>query len=113
MTKREALNAIVNGTVNDEIMAWAAAEIEHMDNALEKRRNTPSKTALENAPLIARIREEILGAEPMTATEVGAALGVSTQKASALLRKVVAEGAAVTSEVKVKGKGTVKGYALA
>lgn len=113
MTKREVLNAIVNGEINEEVKAWAGAQIEKMDAANEKRRNSVSKKAQENAPLVKRIVEELLGEEPLTATDIAAALEVSTQKASALARRAVAEGDAVAHDIKVKGKGTMKGYTRA
>ena len=70
MTKREVLSAIVNGTINEEVIAWAGHELEKMDSQNEKRRNAVSKKALENAPLIDRIVDEILGDEPKTASDV-------------------------------------------
>lgn len=113
MTKREILNAIVNGEINEEVKAWAGAQIEKMDAANEKRRNSVSKKAQENAPLVKRIVGELLGEEPLTATDIAAALEVSPQKASALARRAVAEGNAVAHDIKVKGKGTMKGYTRA
>lgn len=50
--------------------------------------------------------------EPKTATDVAAVLEVSVQKASGLLRRLVEEGKAVKVDVKIKGKGTQKGYTL-
>lgn len=113
MTKREVLNAIVNGTINEEVVAWAGAQIEKMDAQNEKRRNSVSKKAKENAPLVEKIVNELLSDEPLTATDIGAALEVSVQKASALARRAVAEGGAVAHDIKVKGKGTMKGYTRA
>lgn len=113
MTKREVLNAIVNGEINEEVVTWAGAQIEKMDAANEKRRNSVSKKAQENAPLVDRIVDEILGEEPKTATDIAAVLEVSVQKASSLARRAVAEGDAVAHDIKVKGKGTMKGYTRA
>ena len=109
MTKREMFEAIVNGNVTEEIVAMAKAEIEKMDARNAKRRETPSKTAKENAPLKEKILE-ILTEVPMTAKEVGEKMGLSTAKASALLSQM--DGLNVT-EVKVKGSRKVKGYARA
>jgi hypothetical protein len=112
MTNREFYTAVANGTINEEIVAHATSAIEKMDAALANRKNKPNKKALENAPII----ESILGVlttEPMTAAAVAEAVGISTQKASALLRQIVANGDAVASEVKVPNKGTCKAYALA
>ena len=108
MTKREMFEAIVNGNVTEEVIAMAQNEIVKMDERNAKRKNSPSKTALANEPIKARI-VEVLTYEPMTASEVAEKVEISTQKASALLRQI--DGLTVT-EVKVKGKGKVKGYAL-
>ena len=111
MTNREFLNAIANDeTLATEIRDHASAEIAKMDAANEKRKNKPSKAATENAPLIAQIVDEILGTEAMTASDVAAVLGVSVQKASSLLRTIVANGQAVATEVKIPKKGTQKAY---
>ena len=109
MTKREMFEAIINGNINEEIIEMAKNEIVKMDERNAKRKNTPSKTAVANEPIKAQI-VEVLTNEPMTASEVAEKVEISTQKASALLRQI--EGLTVT-EVKVKGKGKVKGYALA
>ena len=109
MTRREMFEAIVNGNVTEEVIAMAQNEIVKMDERNAKRKNTPSKTAVANEPIKAQIME-VLTNEPMTASEVAEKVEISTQKASALLRQI--DGLTVT-EVKVKGKGKVKGYALA
>lgn len=109
MTKREMFEAIVNGNVTDEVVEMARVEIEKLDARNAKRRNTPSKTAVANEPIKAKI-VEVLTDEPQTASEIATKVEISVNKASALLRQI--DGLTVT-EVKVKGKGKVKGYALA
>ena len=113
MTKREFYVAISNGEMSDELMAMATAEIEKMDAANEKRKEKTSKKSEENQPLIDRIVNEILTAEPQTATDVAAVLEVSVQKASSLCRAAVTQGKAVQSDIKVPKKGNQKAYALA
>ena len=81
-----------------------------MDAVNEKRRNTLSKKAKENEPLLKQITDEILTEEPKTATDVAAVLEVSVQKASGLLRRLVEDGKAAKVDVKIKGKGTQRGY---
>ena len=111
MTNREFYTFVANGTIDEDVIAHAASAIEKMDAALEARKNKPNKKALENAPII----ESILGvltAEPQTAAVIGETVGISTQKASALLRQIVADKKAVASDVKVPNKGTCKAYAL-
>ena len=94
MTKRDFLTAIANGTINAEITEYASAELVKMDEANEKRKNKPSKKAEENAPILASILEALTETPTITA-DIATAVGVSTPKASALLRQLVAEGKAV------------------
>jgi sRNA-binding protein len=112
MTNREFYSNIVNGNITEEVVAHATAAIEKLDAALEARKNKPSKKATENAPVLETITG-ILTSEPAVASDIATAAGISTQKASALLRQLVATGVAVQTEVKVPKKGTVKAYALA
>jgi len=110
-TKREMLNVIANGEMNEEVMAWAAAEIEKMNHANELRKNRQTAKAKENEAIKAAIAE-VLTNEAQTATVIGEAVHISTQQASALLRQMVEAGVAQKVEVKIKGKGTRKAYML-
>ena len=111
MTNREFFIAVAaSTTLSDELIDFANEAIAKMDAANEKRKNTPSKTAIANQPLLDRIVDEVLTVEPKTASDVAAVLEISTQKASSLLRHLVAEGKAIVSDVKVAGKGTQKAY---
>ena len=112
MTKREFYTAIKNGKIDEQIKLFATEELEKMDAVNEKRRNTLSKKAQENQPLLDKIEGEILTEEPKTATDVAAILEVSVQKASGLLRRLVEDGKAAKVDVKIKGKGTQKGYTI-
>lgn len=109
MTKREFLEMVIEESANAEVKAFAEGEIVKMNERNAKRSASPSKKAIENEPIKAQIKS-ILTDEPHTASEIANTIGISTQKASALLRQI--DGLTVT-EVKVKGKGKVKGYALA
>lgn len=113
MSKREFLEGIVRageeGRIDAEYGVFAEEEIKKIDAALEKRREKMTAKQAENAPLMDKIYE-MLGEEPMTATVVGEMMEISTQKASALLRKMVEEGRAGKTDVKVPKKGTQKGY---
>lgn len=109
MTKREFLE-IVMELGHPEAAIFAAKELDKMNKALVKRR---SKTQLANAPIIEKIVSEILEEEEFkTASEVSEILEISVQKASAVLRQAVREGKVEVEDVKVKGKGTQKGYRL-
>lgn len=112
MTNREFLMKVAAlGDV--ELAEHAQAAIAKLDAANEKRKEKVSKKAEENQPLVDRIVGEILGDEPVTATDVAGVLEVSVQKASMLCRAAVAQGKAVQQEIKVKGKGAMKAYTKA
>lgn len=108
MTNREFFTAIVNGTLTEEVIAHAQSSIEKLDARNAARKDKPSKKSLENEPIKEAIKA-LLTEEPMTASDVAEKVEISVQKASAILRQI--DGLTVT-EVKVKGKGKVKGYSL-
>lgn len=113
MTNREFYIAIMNAeTLSVEVREHAEAALTKLDDTNEKRKNTISKKALENQPLIDRIINEILDSQPKTASDVAAVLEVSVQKASMLCRAAVEQGHAKSQDIKVPKKGTQKGYTL-
>ena len=112
MTNREFLTAVAAlENAPEELKAEANARIEKLDAANEARKNKPSKKTTENAPIMEQIVNEILTSEAQTASAIAEAAGISVQKASALLRQLVADGKAVVTEVKIPKKGTQKAYA--
>ena len=115
MTKREFYTNIANGTITDAEKEMALAEIAKMDETNEKRKNKVSPKEAEKAEADAKVRAEIFALitnDPQTAADLGAAVGVSTPKASAELRKLVGEQKVVATDIKVPKKGTCKGYSL-
>lgn len=111
MTNREFFTAVINTeNVAEDVKAYAEAAIAKMDATNEARKNKPSKAAIENAPLLEQVYNEVLTNEAQIASAVAEAIGVSVQKANSLLRTLVAEGKANVEDIKVPKKGTVKGY---
>lgn len=111
MTNRDFLTAIVNmDNVAEDIKAYAQERLAKLDATNEARKNKPSKKATENAPIVEQIVNEILTVEAKTASVVAEAAGISVQKASALLRQLVAEGKANVTEVKIPKRGVQKAY---
>ena len=111
MTNREFLTAVsACENCSDEVREYAKAAIAKMDATNEARKNKPSKKATENAPILEQIANEILTSEAQTAATIAEAVGISVQKASALLRQLVADGKATVTEVKIPKKGTQKAY---
>lgn len=111
MTIREFYKAVAASAASDEIKTFATKALAKMDKKNEKRRNTPSKTQIANEPIKQAILEALATA-PHVAFELATAVEVSTQKASALCRALVAEGKITETEIKVKGKGKVKQYSI-
>lgn len=109
MTNREFFEQVIATVDNEEMVEKAKSLIEALDKRNAKRAERPSKTQEANEPIIKAIAE-VLTHEPMLAKTIAEKVGISTQKASALAKKV--EKVQVV-DVKVKGKGTQKGYFLA
>ena len=114
-TQQEAIRlltpeAVTSETYDEEIIEMAQKEIIKMDEKNAKRRNGISKKAQENEPIKVAIHDFLKGCEdPTTASAIAEKVEISTQKASALLRQMDVK----VTDVKVKGKGTQKGYTLA
>lgn len=114
MTNREFFEKIAkNETLAEEIRKHATEAIAKLDKRNADRKEKPSKTALANEPIKTSILEYLVGKSEVVASVIGEALGISTSKASALCGQLVADNKVVASEVKIKGKGKVKGYTLA
>ena len=109
MTQREFYTAVINANINEEMSSFASEAIAKLDERNAKRASKPSKTQIANEPIIKAITE-VLTSEPILASKIAELCEISTQKASALVKKV--EGVQ-SVDVKVKGKGTQKGYFLA
>ena len=116
MTSREFFNAVIEGKITDEIKDFAKSQIEKLDSKNAKRKTTDSKTQKENKAIKTSLLATMERGKVYTASEV-AGLEIegisSTQKASALLRQLVEAGTLTSEEIKIKGKGKVKGYRLA
>ena len=120
MTNRDFYNAIINADLTaifeDEmaksIKDHAKAALGKLDETNEKRRNAPSKKELENLPLMEQVVNEVLSFEPMTASDIGAAIGVNHNKATHIVKMAVTRGLAGVKDIKVPKKGMQKGYFL-
>lgn len=110
MTNREFFNAIINSNINADLVAHAKAELEKLDAKNEKRKNTLTKTQKENESLKVEVLNYIKEKGSAVASEIGSALSISTQKASSLCTLLKNDGLLTVSDLKVKGKGSVKQY---
>lgn len=114
MTNRDFYTAIANGTMTDEIKAFAVSALAKIDSKNEKRRNTDTKTQTDNKALLADIVSGMVAGTVYTAKAIADQYSISTQKSSALLRQAVADGRlTVIDKYKAEGsKSAVKGYTL-
>lgn len=112
MTEREFLSAVIAANISEEITEHAKKNVAKLD----KRNATPSKAEREkreaNDAIKVQIAALLADGSTRIASEIATAIEVSTSKASALLRQMSEAGEVSVSEVKIKGKGKVKGYAL-
>ena len=113
ITSRDILTLIANGTSNDTTIEWAKGMLAKMDEKNAKRKNTKSKEQIANEGIMNSIVEYIKTNGSQIASALGTALGISTQKASALCKILVDGGELTVADKKVKGKGAVKEYSLA
>ena len=115
MTNREFFTAIASMTnISAELVEHATNELGKLDKRNASRAAKPTKAQKENEP----IKEEIVKFLTEkggfhTASEVMEACEISVQKASALCRQLVEEGALTVQEIKVPKKGKQKAYAIA
>ena len=113
ITSRDILTLIANGTSNDITIEWAKGMLAKMNEKNSKRKNTKSKEQIANEGIMDNIVAYIKTNGSQVASALGTALGISTQKASALCKKLVEGGELTVADKKVKGKGSVKEYSLA
>ena len=117
MTQREFLENVANGIMNDRWLPFAMERIAALD-ANEKRREINARKRAEKEAERAPIREAIMAvitSEPKTATTLIAEAGVEIkpQAIPSLLKGAIEAGKVLKVDVKVKGKGTHRGYVLA
>ena len=95
MTTREFLNAVITANLSEDATAFATKALANLDAKNAKRASTPSKTAIANEPIKAAILAYLADNSLKDAATIGAGVGVSTPKASALLRQLAESGKVV------------------
>lgn len=89
MTKRETITAMLNDsyiTSNADFKAYLENELALVIKKNTYKSSKPTKTQVENENLKDKILEVLT--EPMTATQIGEKVGISVNKASALLTQL-------------------------
>lgn len=118
MTSREFFTAIVaDETISADLRDYATEQIAKLDAKNAKRSSKPSKTQVANEPIKTAIIEYLSANGQSVSSEIATALSteetpVTTQKASALCRQLVADGLLSVTDVKIPKKGAVKAYSV-
>lgn len=111
MTNKEFFANVKNANLSDEMNEKAQAMLDQLTKEREKASaRVNSKKLAENAPILDAIRNLMHDGKKRLTSEVAVELELSTPKASALLRQLVALGELDVEDVKVKGKGAQKCY---
>ena len=115
MTKREVYTAILEGKVNDEVLAEVKGYIEALDKANANRKTKKSaEQALVDEKVLA-----VLTTEPQKAKAITEAIkaadtetDITSQKVTAACARLAAEGKVVITEER-KGSRITNSYSLA
>lgn len=103
MTKRETITAMLNDsyiTSNADFKAYLENELNLVIKKNTYKSSKPTKTQVENENLKDRILEVLT--EPMTASAIGEKVGISVNKASALLTQLKEDNSVIREVVKRK-----------
>lgn len=113
MTNREFYNAVINASINDEMTTFATEAIAKLDKSNAAKAAKLAEKREAEAPIYEALTA-CLTEDPQTATDLAAQVEeiTSTQKCSAMLRKLVEQGVATKCDLKVNGR-VAKGYAKA
>ena len=118
MTEREFYTAVIEANINEDLTVFATKGIEKIDKANEARKVKTAEKAVakeaEKAPIREAIFAVITTGEGKTASDLIAEAGVDIkpQAIPSLLKPLIEDGKVIKTDIKVKGKGTVRGYAL-
>lgn len=111
MTNKEFFANVISANLSDEMSEKAQSMLDQLTKEREKASaRVNSKKLAENAPILDAIRNLMHDDKKRLTSEVAVELELSTPKASALLRQLVALGELDVEDVKIKGKGAQKCY---
>jgi len=113
MTRRQRLEAVINGEITEELIEECKAELAKLDER-SARANEEAKTSanyVENK----RYEELIIGAlteEPIQIDELAERIGstLTRQRLTAICTNLIREGRICSCDIKVKNKGKRKAY---
>lgn len=93
MTTREFFNAIISTEgMPSELVDHATEALAKLDAANAKRKEKPSKTQIENEPIIKAIIDYVTENAGHSSTEIGVAVGISRNKSASLCSRLEKDG---------------------
>ena len=111
-TNRMGYNAIINGNITDEVVAWAQGELAKLDAKNAKRKTADGEIKADNKPIADAILKALEGGS-MLSTDLAKYIGQTSQKTNGVAGEMVKLGLLVKTKVKVKNKGEMTAYSLA
>lgn len=111
MTRKDFYNAVIEANINEDMNKFAEKELAKLAHEAEYRRNTPTKKQRENEDIKAVILTHFTAGVALSGAEVAESVGITPQKANALLRQLVNEGKLSVEEIK-NGKRLVNSYSI-
>ena len=112
MTQREFITKAIEANISEEMNVKGAELLAGLDKRNAQKSATMTKTQKENEVLKAEMLEKLEKGKGYLAAEIGAIMGFSTSKATALASQLVKSDKATVADVKVKGKGMQKSYTI-
>lgn len=115
MTEMDFLTFIESYSLPQEYLDYVKGRKAKIEERNEKRRNTPSKAAKENAPILEKIYETLKSKGcSMVASEIADAIGTSPYKVTYLCGVEVKGGRMGVTKVKSSAKsgGKINAYSL-
>ena len=111
MTRRERLEMVIKGEINEELIADCRKELEKLDAHRTHARENANYN--ENKEVEERICAALRGAsEPVQVDELAELIGCTfaRQRLTAICTNLIREGRLKSCDVKVKNKGKRKAY---
>lgn len=111
MTRRERLEMVIRGEINEELIADCKRELEKLD--VHRTHARENQNYNENKEFEERICAALRGAsEPVQVDELGELIGCTfaRQRLTAICTNLIREGRIKSCDVKVKNKGKRKAY---
>ena len=113
MTRRERLEAIINGEITEELINECKEELKKLDahSAAVNEKAKMTKNYLQNKEF-EKLILGVLTSEPKLIDEIGVLIdvNVSRQRLTAICTNLVRSGQIKVTDLKIKGKGFRRAY---